>query len=100
MFSIFINDLATGLKDMDLGISINGEKVPILLYADDVVTLSNDEREMQHMLNYVNAWCNRWQMAINMAKSKVMHFRPKNTNRCIMRKLYFEQVGGPVHRKL
>ena len=67
MFSIFINDLATGLKDVNLGISVSAENVPILLYVDDVVMLSNDERVMQHMLNYVmlsvigGKWPSIWQ---------------------------------------
>ncbi len=38
-FSIFINDLATGIKDMNIGVPIGDEQISILLYADDIVLL-------------------------------------------------------------
>ena len=82
-FNIFINDLTTHLKDLDISIKINNTRVPIMLYADDVVILANDEHEMQKMLGVVDNWCSRWKMCINMTKSKVIHFRPKGINRCI-----------------
>ena len=62
---------------------VNDTKLPILLYADDVVILANDEKETQIMLNHVNKWCDRWKMSVNMSKTKIMHFRAKNVNRCI-----------------
>jgi hypothetical protein len=39
------------LKSFDCGIELDGENVCILLYADDVVILANNENEMQIMLN-------------------------------------------------
>ena len=80
-FNLFINDLALHLKDQEVGIKIDGTQIPILLYADDVALLANDENEMQTMLNLVHKWCTRWKMVINMSKSKLMHFRPKGVNR-------------------
>ena len=78
LFNLFINDLATQLKDMNIGIKIKDTTIPLLLYADDVVILANDETEMQKMLNSVNKWCIQWKMKINMSKTKIMHFRGKN----------------------
>ena len=75
------------MTDLDLGVKIGDETIPILLYADDVVVLANNEAEMQVMLDAVDKWCKRWHMLINMAKSKAMHFRPSTTNQC-MRPLY------------
>ena len=54
-----------------------------------MVLLAKDKKEMQIMSDFMNKWCFRWQMAVNMFKSKVMHFRPKSVNRC-MTYLYLE----------
>ena len=83
LFNLFINDLAVHLKDMNVGITIEETLIPILLYADDVVILANDESEMQKMLNIVNKWCDQWKMKVNMSKTKVMHFREKKGNQCV-----------------
>ena len=83
LFSAFINDLTMGLKDLNLGVQVKNTQIPILLYADDVVILANDQKEMQVMLNFVDSWCERWKMSVNMSKTKLMHFRKKNVNRCI-----------------
>ena len=41
LFNLYINDLVTFLKSFDCGIELDGEKLCILLYADDVVILAN-----------------------------------------------------------
>ena len=46
LFNLFINDLATKIKALDLGVDIgNGAKLGILLYADDVVFLAESEAD-------------------------------------------------------
>jgi hypothetical protein len=42
-FIIFINNLVDEVKKLDVGINVNGEKIGILLYADDVVFLCENE---------------------------------------------------------
>ena len=53
LFSLFINDLAKEIKAAGYGISVGNDKVPILLYADDIVLLSESEDDMQNMLDIV-----------------------------------------------
>ena len=48
----------------------------ILLYADDIVLLAPNEKNLQIMLNYVADWCSKWKMAVNEEKTQVVHFRP------------------------
>ena len=81
LFSLYLNDLATGIKDLNLGIDINGYNCSILLYADDIVLISPDEKSLQKMLDYVRKWCTRWRMAVNSSKTQVVHFRRKNLPR-------------------
>ena len=39
LFSMFLNDLATGIKDLNCGIEIDKGELSILLYADDIVMM-------------------------------------------------------------
>ena len=60
---------------MHLGIPLTNRDVSILLYADDIVILAENEENLQHMIRYMHKWCNQWRLKINHAKTNVMHFR-------------------------
>ena len=77
LFNLFINDLVTQIKNLCTGISVKGENVCLLMYADDLVLLARNERELQCMLNVLNDWCSKWQVNINSEKSQIVHFRAK-----------------------
>ena len=77
LFIFFINDLVSHLKDLNLGIDVDGEKICILLYADDFVLLANSEQDLQSLLNATYTWCNKWHLKLNTTKTKVIHFREK-----------------------
>ena len=64
---------------MDLAVNINGEKLSILLYADDIVVLADNERDMQSLLDIISEWCNDNKIHINRDKSKVVQFRNPST---------------------
>ena len=81
LFSIFIDDLVREIYTLNLGIDINSRKISILLYADDIVRLANNESDMQTLLNTLHTWCQRWRMLINTEKSKVVHFRQGRRDR-------------------
>ena len=53
----------------------------IILYADDIVLLSDSEVNLQCMLDYLNEWCQKWSLNINCLKSNIVHFRPKTVFR-------------------
>ena len=80
IFNIFLNDLAKGINQLDLGIEFDDFKLSLLLYADDIVLLSDNEVNLQKMLDHLNEWCSKWQMKINLSKSKIVHFRNKRQN--------------------
>ena len=81
LFNIYLNDLAEELNNLKLGVNINDFCVSLLLYADDIVLLSENEENLQKMLCYVREWCQKWQMTVNIEKTKVLHFRKKRTKR-------------------
>ncbi|KAK3104741.1 hypothetical protein FSP39_009031 [Pinctada imbricata] len=81
LFALFINDLATEVKNLNKGIDIGSDKLSILLYADDIALIAENESDMELMLGVVDNWCKQWRLRINATKSKVVHFRKKQRRR-------------------
>jgi hypothetical protein len=78
LFSAFINNLATEINSLDLGIDIENSKIATLFYADDIVLVAGSEGDLQRMLDCVHNWCSRWRMSINVGKTNIIHFRKKS----------------------
>ena len=84
LFAIFINDLATEIKESKLGIDLNVEGglhmnyvLSILLYADDIVCFAEDENSLQSILFIIESWCKKWRLEVNLSKTNVLHVRKK-----------------------
>ena len=58
LFAIFSNDLVKEINDLELGISMGNANVSILMYVDDIVLSSDNEINLQHMLNTLHDWLN------------------------------------------
>jgi len=83
LFDIYLNDLAIKINSSKLGIKIGDFYVGILLYADDIVLISDSETNLQKMLDILTEWCCKWRLIVNQSKSQVVHFRKvrkKKTN--------------------
>ena len=75
LFNI-INDLALKIKACKKDIKIDDDSVGIMLYADDIVLLADNEKDLHDMLEIINNLCASNNMSVNATKSNVMHFRP------------------------
>jgi hypothetical protein len=78
VYSMFIDELAKQLKNAGFGVSVAGKRLPLLMYADDIVLLANGIKELQDMMQLTStfAWDNRF--SFNGKKSAIMTF---NANR-------------------
>ena len=84
LFSIFIDDLVKGIKQLDLGVEIDTNfQVSILLFADDIVLIAPNEVNLQLMLDYLAKWCVENRMEVNINKTKVIHFRKTYSARTV-----------------
>ena len=59
LLNIYINDLAIYLKSLDIGIEIGNYKNCILLYADDIILVAENEQNLQTLLSALNDWCSQ-----------------------------------------
>ena len=53
----------------------------MLAYADDIAIITENEQDMQIILNTLENWCKKWRVTINCGKTKVVHFRKKRIPR-------------------
>ena len=74
LFNMYLNDLAIGIKNLGLGIDVNGYNLSILLYADDIVLLSRNENDLQVMLDFVNDWCKKMAYGCKSRQEKYCSF--------------------------
>lgn len=74
LFKIFINDLESLLDDSSDPVSLKDLKLHCLMYADDIVLLSESASGLQKALNGLDNFCSSWGMTINVKKTKVLIF--------------------------
>ena len=75
LFNIYVNSLIEKVENEEIGIDVGSNKVSMLLYADDIVLLSESQGKLQKGLDVLYEWCKSKHMTVNAEKSKVMHFR-------------------------
>lgn len=74
LFKIFINDLPDYLLHSFDPVYINNNRIDCLLYADDVILLSNSQKGLQSKLDSLELFCKEWCMSVNISKTKVVIF--------------------------
>jgi hypothetical protein len=99
LYAIFINDLAEVLRSRGLGIDAWGRRVPLLLYADDIVLLASTPEELQQMLDVTSAYARSWQFRFNTkpGKSNVVVVPATSANLADAERAAFRMGDGPLH---
>jgi hypothetical protein len=81
LFALYIDDLAHEINQCNLGLHLEDDfDVSILLYADDLALLAENEENLQLMVNIVKRWCTKWKMSVNTGKTKIVHYRKKSVD--------------------
>jgi hypothetical protein len=55
-------------------ITINNIKVSCLMYADDIVLISESAKGLHNCLSKLSNYCDIWNLSVNIDKSKVIIF--------------------------
>ncbi|XP_071960018.1 uncharacterized protein [Antedon mediterranea] len=77
LFSIYINELRIMLNNSDLGVNIFNTKINCLLWADDVVLIGENEKELKMLLQTTTEFAKEWKMSFNYDKSNVLITRQR-----------------------
>ena len=78
LFATYIDSLTNEISENNLGTKYGQETIGMLLYADDIVLIADDEEELQRELDILSQWCQKWQLSLNTDKSQILVFRNKN----------------------
>ena len=49
------------------------DNICFLLYADDIVFVAENENDMQHVLDILWMWCEKWRINLNISNSNVIY---------------------------
>ena len=77
LFNVFINDLVDSVRLCNRGIQVLDTNIDMLMYADDIVVLADNENDLQLMLDNICSWAHKWRIEFNTSKTQVVHFRRK-----------------------
>ena len=73
LFNIYVNDLFENMNnDNDGDIFLEEHKANILMYADDLIILSESKEGLQKQIGKLENYCTKWRLQINEKKTKVM----------------------------
>ena len=96
LFNIYINGNVNNLNNSNTDpIKIGNTNINSLLFADDIVLLSNSEQGLQNSLDCLSKFCDSWKLEVNRQKSKVIVFNSngKSHNRYFkFKEEYLESV--------
>jgi hypothetical protein len=70
LFNIFINDIDSIFSsDTCFTVQLIDTKLNCLLYADDLLLLSESKEGLQSCLDSLKAYCDRWKLKVNLNKT-------------------------------
>ena len=75
MFYLFVNDLPNCFEtEKCKPIALGEHLVNCLMYADDIVLLSNAKEGLQNSLSNLKEFCDSWNLKFNIEKTKIIIF--------------------------
>ena len=78
LFLIYINELEKELREVGrdgIYTTAEGEEIYMLLFADDICIPAESKIALQRKINQVDNFCKRWDLKINLGKTKVIKHR-------------------------
>ncbi len=75
LFNLYLNDINKIFTDRCCPPQIGEHKVYCLVYADDLLIISENKEGLQHSLNKLHIYCKKWKLKVNIKKTKAIIFR-------------------------
>lgn len=96
IYSQFIEGLARALKAEGLGVLFAGRRIPLLMYADDIVLLAASQPELARMNSVVSRFAQQHRFQFNGSKSGVMSFNTSAPTRKLVKQRRWLLFGEHV----
>ncbi len=74
LFKLFINDVQDFINLGTEAPSLHDLYIDHLLYADDIVLLAKNEKDLQTSISGLERYCKKWGMLVNIDKTKIVVF--------------------------
>ena len=75
LFNIYINDLPQTIEEgVTHPIQLLDTKLNSLMWADDIILLSETKEGLQKSINNLQNYCMKWKLDINLKKTKILIF--------------------------
>ena len=78
LFVLYISELIDMLSEEEcIRVYVNEDapNIILLLFADDIAMCSDMPGRLQHMLNVLKMFCDKWGLKLNLLKTKILVFR-------------------------
>ena len=73
-FGCYIDDIASILRNLNIGCHIFGIFLAMILFADDILLLAPTRNALQKMIHLCAAYCKEFGLTFNASKSKIIVF--------------------------
>ena len=74
LFNLFLSDLPDIFSDSCDPVNLHGTLLNCIMFADDLVLMSETAEGLQACLNNLNEYCEKWGLRININKTKIIIF--------------------------
>eukprot|EP00245_Coleochaete_scutata_P003922 TRINITY_DN159_c0_g2_i4.p1 TRINITY_DN159_c0_g2~~TRINITY_DN159_c0_g2_i4.p1 ORF type:complete len:1129 (+),score=206.75 TRINITY_DN159_c0_g2_i4:285-3671(+) len=75
LFGLYLDKLEGELLSVESHAPLlQGQPIPALMYADDVLLMSSKREGLQALVSRLEAFCDRWQLQVNLDKTKIVVF--------------------------
>jgi hypothetical protein len=99
IYANFIDGLAKELKARGLGVLAAGRRIPLLMYADDIVMLAATQRELTLMNEVASRFARQHRFQFNGDKSGVMLFNVRPADKAAAKSAKWTLLGEAVEVK-
>ena len=94
LFNLFINDIDSIFNFNDsFPVQLKDTKLNCLLYADDLLLLSESKEGLQSCLDSLQSYCTQWKLKVNLNKTKIIIFSKGKKD---YSKYQFKIFGSPI----
>ena len=77
LFSLFLNDIAKEMAVVSNCITVHDYDFRLLLYADDMILVSDTPYHLQRMLNQLEQYCNTWNLNVKILINQRLPYSEK-----------------------